>query len=414
MIYNPGKSTLYRRSKSGLPTTPASRHRSAPYGAMACCDGDAPVCTIQPTACVDNYLHPASALCTGNCPNDDMTLKCTADIKAQCKLAHAATPIVYLQKPSYGDGTPRQRAESSQGRSASLNQVVRGWYCGQMEPNTDPVSQYLELSTLGQVQATIDSAPSQTSSSDEMTATKTHSAAYPEHTIQSDEAPQPNPRPAVSESIPNSPAQFPSVETSQTQTGFPGNENCDWLNEYGECCNPSDQGYYRRRRRRQVQRLQSIEHGMEKAPNSSVSKIQVITYTRSTAIISRPMTTSTPVEAADMPIVEAIYVVSNTYENQTDVITFQEATRSHTILLYSTSSQQTTRTVNSTHSLPPNPRANTKSDPRAGMKAGIAIGAIVVIALVLFVFYHFRSRRKARQAMLERDAQPGPTRGWRI
>lgn len=406
----PGKSTLHRRFRSGPLTTPAPSPHSAPYGAMACCDGDAPVCTIQPTACVDNYLHPASVLCTGDCPNDDMTLKCTADINAQCKLAHAATPIVYLQKPSYRDGRTRQRADSSPRRLASLNQVVRGWYCGQLVPNTDPVSQYLEVSTSGQVPTTTDSGPFQISS-DEVAATKTHGAAYHEETIQSEEAPRPNSQPAASENDPSSPAQLPPVDTSQSQTSFPGNENCDWVNEYGECCDPLEGGYYRRKRR-QVQDLQSNEDGMEEASNSTVSKIQTITYTQSTAIISRPMTTFTPMEAPDMPIVEAIYVVSNAYENQTDVIAFQEATRSHSILLYSVAREQTTETGRPTHSHPPRAKAGSKSDPRAGMKAGIAIGAIVVVALVLFAFFYFRSRRKERRAALERDAQPGPTRGW--
>lgn len=406
------KSTLHRRFKPGPPTTPAPSPHSAPYGAMACCDGDAPVCTIQPTACVDNYLHPASLLCTGNCPNDDMTLKCTADINAQCKLAHAATPIVYLQKPSYGDGTTRQGADSSQRRLASLNQVVRGWYCGQLVPNTDPASRYLETSTLGQVRATSDDGPSRTTSSDETTATETHTAAEHKEDLHSHEAPQANPQPAASEKITSSPAQLPPVDTSQNQIGFPGNENCDWINEYGECCDPSLGGYYRRKRQRQVERLQSNEQEMEEAPDSPVPKIQVITYTRSTTIMSRLMTTFTPVQAPDMPIVEAIYVVSNTYENQTDVFTFQEATRSHSVLLYSVAREQTTGAAKPTHSYPPRPKADSRSDPRAGMKAGIAIGAIVVVALVLFALFCFRSRRKERRAALERDAQPGPTRGW--
>lgn len=411
IIDAPRKSTLRRRFKFGPLTTPAPSLQPAPYAAMACCEGDSPVCTIQPTACVDNHLHPASVLCTGNCPNDDMTLKCTADITAQCKLAHAATPIVYLQKPSYGDGTPREGAESNQRRLASLNQVVRGWYCGQIEPNTDPVFQHLEVSTLGQVQATADSATSRTFSSETTTATETHAAAEHEEDLHSNEAPQANPQQAASERNPSSPAQLPPVDTSQGQTGFPGNDNCDWVNEYGECCDPSEGGYYRLKRR-QVQEPQSSENRMEEAPNSTVSKIQVITYTQSTAIISRPMTTFTPVEAPDMPIVEAIYVVSNAYENQTDVIAFQEATRYHSILLYSVAREQTTETVKPTHSPPPRAKADSKSDPRAGMKAGIAIGAIVVVALVLFAFFYFRSRRKERRAALERDAQPGPTRGW--
>lgn len=408
------KATLHRRSKPAPAPTPAPSLHSSQYGAIACCDGDVPVCTIQPTACVDNHLHPASVLCTGNCPNDDMTLKCTADMGSQCRLAHAATPIVYLQKPSYENFKLRQRTASSQGRLASLNRVVRGWYCAQLEPNTDPAPQHLEISTLEQLQATTDSASSKTSSTDETAAIKTHATANHDEPNHSDEAPQANTQPPLSVDNPTSPPQLPSIDASQSLPDFPGNENCDWVNENGECCDPSEGGYYRMKRQEQMNKLQYNKSMGGEVLNSTVPKAQVITYTRSTANISRPLTTYFPMEAPDMPIVEAVYVVLNTYGNQTDEIAFKEATESHTILLYSDATQTTTATIKPTHSYPPRPRANSKSDPRAGMKAGIAIGAIVVIAGVLFIFFHFRSRRKARQAALERDAQPGPTRGWGI
>lgn len=416
MAYSPKmvKSTLHRRSKPGPLTTPAPSLPSADYGAMACCDGDAPVCTIQPTACVDNHLHPASVLCTGNCPNDDMTLKCTADTGSQCRLAHAATPLVYLQKPSHEDLRLRQRTASSQERLASLNRIVRGWYCAQLEPNTDPAPQHLEISTLEQFQSTPDSAASQTSSSDDTAATKTHAAANHEEANHADEVPQANSQPPLSVLDPISPAQLPPVDSGSSQTGFPGNENCDWVNEYGECCEPSEGGYYRIKRQEQVTRLQYNKNLGEQLLNSTVPKVQVITTTRSTTNVSRPLTTFVPMEAPDMSIVEAVYVVLNTYGNQTDEIAYKSATESHTILLYSGATEQTTATIKPTHSRPPRPRANSTSDPRAGMKAGIAIGAIVVIAGVLSIFFYFRSRRKARQAALERDAQPGPTRGWGI
>ncbi|KAK7746827.1 hypothetical protein SLS53_002015 [Cytospora paraplurivora] len=54
------------------------------YPAVVCCDPSKGACTAQPTACVDAFEHPYGALCTGDCPNDPMTLKCTAGPTLHC------------------------------------------------------------------------------------------------------------------------------------------------------------------------------------------------------------------------------------------------------------------------------------------------------------------------------------------
>lgn len=388
------KGILQSRSHPGPAITPGPNAHPGPYGAVACCDSDVPVCTLQPTACVDNYLHPASVLCTGNCPGDDMTLKCTADMNSQCRLAHVATPIAYFEKPNY-KGVNLQRSDNSdQGHLATLDQVVSGWFCAQLETNDDIVSQYNQVSTLEQSKGTIiESIATETSSSGEEDTTETLSAPY--------------------WNGPSSPVDLPSVDAGQDQIGFPGNEDCYWVDDYGNCCDPSEGGYYRPKRQLKLRRSQFEEVEMDGAAASTISKLQMVTYVHSTTI-SRPITTLTPVEPPVKPIVEAIYIVFDTYDNKTDPIPRREAATSHTIVLYTDKQNQTSEMAKPTRSHPTRPRPTTgnKGDSRAGMKAGIAIGAIVFIALVLFVVLRCRSLRKAKRANLVRDAQPGPTRGW--
>lgn len=399
---------LQRRIDSGPATTPAPSVIPGLDGAIACCDSDKPVCTIQPTACVDNYLHPASVLCTGNCPNDDMTLKCTSGMNSQCRLAHVATPIAYFGRPSYEGDSMRRREELNPGRLATLNQVVRGWYCAQLETNTDIVSQYMEVSTLGQGKAVTESVATETTSSG---ATAT-SETQPAENHDGNSLPQPSPQPGSSLDDPSSPIDSPLFDAGQNQTDFPGGEDCDWIDEYGNCCDPSEGGYYRPKRQRQVRRSHSEEAQVEQASISTISTLQIVTYIQSTTITSRPMTSFTPAEGPEMPIIEAIYIVFDTYENRTNPIHFQEATRSHTILLYTDTLERSSDTPQPTRSHPGRPTNSNQGDSRAGMKAGIAIGSIVVVALVVFVVCRCRSRRKAKRVILERDAQPGPTRGW--
>ncbi|KAJ4422830.1 hypothetical protein N0V82_002486 [Gnomoniopsis sp. IMI 355080] len=364
---------------------------TCPYGAIACCNSDVPVCTLQPTACVDNYLHPASILCTGNCPGDDMTLKCTADMNSQCRLAHVATPIAYFEKPIYEGVQLHRSKESDQEHLATLDQVVSGWFCAQLETNTDIVSEYNEVSTLGQSEATsTESIATETSSSSETDTTETQSAPY--------------------WNDPSSPVDPPPVDAGQEQIGFPGNEDCYWVDEYGNCCDPSEGGYYRPKRQLKGRRSQFEGVEMDEALTSAVSKPHIVTYMHSTTI-PRLMTTFTPVQPPVKPIVEAIYIVLNTYENETDPVPLREATMSHTILLYTDKHDQTSEMAKPTRSHPsrprPRPTASNKGDPRAGMKAGIAIGAIILIALVLFVVLRCRSLRKAKRANLRLEYLEG-------
>lgn len=337
-------------------------------------------------------------------------------MNSQCRLAHMATPIQYLAKPSYRNNNKlRRMVDSSHGRLATLNQVVRGWYCGQLEVNTDLVSQYTEVSTLGEVQTTTESVATQTLSSDETAATETQPAENNNEDNHFDEKPQPDFQPAPSVDRPSSPTVSQPVNPGQGEAGPPAGEDCEWIDDYGNCCDPSEGVYYRPRLQRRLRRSQFVEIEQEEVSTNMTSAAQVITYTQPTTTASRPLTTFFPMEAPNMPIIEAIYIVLDTYENQSDRIPLGEATRSHTILPYTDTLKQTSGTAKptATQSHPYRPTTSKGLDPNAGMKAGIAIGILVVLGLVVFVFFYCRrSLRRANQARLERDAQPGPTRGW--
>lgn len=421
-------------AESAPPTTQAPDRHPGRYGTVACCDKTLPECTLQPTACVDSHLHPASILCTGNCPNDDMTLKCTADMNWQCKLAQIATPITYLEKPRRVHDKLHRREETGPRRLATLDHAVRGWYCGQLESNTDILSQSLEVSTLGQIHSITDSVATEASDFDEMVPNETHSATYTVE-IQSDsncsnETHPPGSQPTPCADNPSLPDDSSSVDAEQGQAESPSSEDCEWIDDYGNCCDPSEGVYYRPRRQRQVRRsgvdgddeqnksttATPVGHDRDEEEQSSttdISAVQVITYTHLTTIASRPMATFTPVEAPNMSIIEAIYVVSNTYENQTETTPLREATRSYTILPYMDTLKISSTTARPTRSPRPiQPLTSKGGDPQAGMKAGIAIGAIVVLALVGFVIVYCRRLRQAKRMRSERDSQPGPTRGW--
>lgn len=398
-----------RKSESAPATTPTPTGHPGQYGIMACCDSAVSVCTLQPTACVDKHMHPASVLCTGSCLNDDMTLKCTAGMNWQCRLAQMATPIAYIEQPSYDDKKLRRRDESSQGRLATLDQVVRGWYCGPVGANNAVLSQSLEISTLGQVQSI--------TSTTETRPTEAHS----DHN-HSMETPPPDPQPAPSIDHPSPTAAPSSVDIGQGPTGPPSNEDCEWIDDDGNCCDPSEWVYSRPhlgsdRDEEEVPKTTTpaLQEGSGDGKTSTTtrSKAQVITYTHLTTLSSRPMTTFTPVEAPNMTIIEAVYIILSTYKNQTDPSPFREASGSFTISTYVDTLKTSSATAKPTRPpRPVRPTTSNGSDPKAGLKAGIAIGAIVVLVLVGLAVFYCRRVRKAKRTRLERDSQPGPTRGW--
>ncbi|RFU32668.1 hypothetical protein B7463_g3642, partial [Scytalidium lignicola] len=71
----------------------ATRNSSQTVGSILCCDPTSG-CPTQPapTACVDYGRYNYNVTCTGSCPTDPMTLKCTSGISVYCNLLLFPTP----------------------------------------------------------------------------------------------------------------------------------------------------------------------------------------------------------------------------------------------------------------------------------------------------------------------------------
>ncbi|KAH8820523.1 hypothetical protein F5884DRAFT_52721 [Xylogone sp. PMI_703] len=71
----------------------ATRNSSNTVGSVLCCDASTG-CPAQPapTACVDYGRYNYNVTCTGSCPTDPMTLKCTSGISVYCNLLAFADP----------------------------------------------------------------------------------------------------------------------------------------------------------------------------------------------------------------------------------------------------------------------------------------------------------------------------------
>lgn len=91
--------------------------------AVLCCDAANNDCIIQPTACVDNFEHPWTALCLGACRDDPMTLKCVENELQHCNQVNFESPLMYLNNSQI-------QMDPANPERAVAKGLVRGWFCG--------------------------------------------------------------------------------------------------------------------------------------------------------------------------------------------------------------------------------------------------------------------------------------------
>ncbi|CAN8103973.1 unnamed protein product [Discula destructiva] len=447
-------------SEAAPVVTPAPVFNSANIGAFACCDPRQGKCTLQPTACVDNDLHPASVLCTGNCSDDDMTLKCTSERGMRCRQIQMATPIAYVERRGFADDKFRRRDGDEDSNNApqlaTFNNAVRGWFCGMREVQSEMMSGSKELSTyLHDMTATdvlgAESSTATKTQSHETITTETHSEeahvteTHPDESSSTgvhaeDDHPhsnhQPGPQP-ISNPSPVEPKQHPPIPVDNAQCEWiddfgnccdeseaayrnppqappPVNNNveCEWIDDLGNCCNESQAAYYNPRRLQRVRRSENEDEGESTALAIAATTNPLIwTYTHSLTTGIRPLITLTPLGAPKTTIVEAIYIVDYTYTDQTDRPPMSEGATFWSVVPYSDPNKASATPQKTGNPHTRHPHTDSKgADPQAGMKAGIAIGAVALLAILVFAVVYFRRRLKTKRASSQRDSEAGPTR----
>lgn len=436
--------------------TPAPVLDPANHGIVACCNPHQRECTIQPTACVDNDLHPASVLCKGTCPNDDMTLKCTATPGIQCKQIQMATPIEYVSRESDNGKLRRRDVEPSKQELATLNNIVRAWYCGLREVMTEVISVSKDISTYVGGHAvtessniTISTATGKQSDGagpsgthyEEAHPTETHSGEacpteaydHPGQTTQPDSqlAAKPSPVDAGQgqpSSVHNAECEWiddfgnccdelEAASRNPPQIPAPVDDvECEWIDDFGNCCYESDLAHYSPRRLHRVRRSGEDDEdrgtGLSPPPPSASSGALIITHTHSLTATNRLLVASIPTGAPNMTIFEAVYIVDNTYKNQTDRPPVSEGDTFWKVVPYTDANKATSAISPKT----PRPRPHrphmegSGANPNIGLKAGVPVAVIAFLVILGFALYYGRRRLSAKRARSDRDSEAGPTR----
>lgn len=351
------------------------------YPAVVCCDPSLGDCTAQPTACVDVFEHPYSALCTGSCLNDPMTLKCTAGHALHCNQIQFQSPLYYQRNVDYSGAINPLEA-----RIVVAGGPARGWFCGASALPTRIVE-----STI------ISRRPVFEDESSRPTAAEIVTGSAGDFISQSTAVSSPNTLPEQLGAAPGSSlSPQPGANPGTVDTGVvsSGDYTCDSEAAGGEdCCvdepaSGEDCCTDPVRRARQLQRRRD--------PEVHRVGITVITSTvTSPNQIGLATTTITPAAAPAMVITEGFAVVSTTYVDQSDRSPFAEATRSWNIVVPTPTLDVTTTGTNTTG--PRNPKWPTKQPNRPAHVSRIiggVIGGVFVLLLLLTLVNWCNKRRK--------------------
>lgn len=417
----------------------ASVITSAPdIGAMACCNPKESQCKLQPTACVDNALHPSSVLCTGSCPADGMTLKCMAE-NMHCRQLQIATPIEYIPRSRQQGDRRIRRDDAGQPGTITINNVVRGWYCGMGDADAEIAHKsrssgsqtttssdgFVTPSTETRSEEThsTESQPAETVSADALPSEAPATEEYSDQDLQPGSQSTTEPAAQLAEPAyqPVEPAPQPAsdsvpVDVGQGQPLPVNNEECEWVDDFGNCCDPSEAAYLNPRRLHRVRRSSLGDNTpVADLTATSVSSDSLPSSHTQHRKTPRQLATSGPKEAANMPIVEAIFVVDYMYTHQQPARAPLIEDTTSWVVVPNTEPSKVSAAGPPQKTKNPRPHASSTtdkkaSDPKAGLKAGIAVGVVVLLALVAFAVFRCRKRRGARRAGSERDSQAGPTR----
>lgn len=366
---NPTTLSVKRRTPRATLTgtaaiTPAPK---VDYPAVVCCDPSKGACTAQPTACVDAFEHPYSALCTGNCPNDPMTLKCTAGPTLHCNQVEFESPLYYKRNASTNEVFSALEAG---GIAAGPG---RGWFCGASALPT----KFVQTTVISRKPVSGDApsypTPSAMLSSKQLGAP---GSAVPSINSGALSGPQPyNPGAIDNGSV-------PSADYSHAPDAATGEGCCvDEAGTSGECC----AGVLARQ-----EQWQETQH---------VAVTSLTTIVTSPNKLRLATTTATPAAGASLVITEGLAVVSTTYDGQSDRSPFSEASRSWDIMVPSPTLSTTTTSKSGTdHHGPGWPTMKPKDDHEGvavGRIVGAAIGGSVALGLMIFIAIKCNKRRKA-------------------
>ncbi|ROV97734.1 hypothetical protein VMCG_07397 [Cytospora schulzeri] len=383
------------------------------YPAVVCCDPSIGDCTAQATACVDAFEHPYSALCTGSCLNDPMTLKCTAGYALHCNQIQFQSPLYYQRNANYSGAI--DPLESSMG---VVGGPARGWFCGGSALPTRMVE-----STIMSRRPVFEDEVSPPTAAGIVTGspgdlipqpTTTPSPVTLPEQIGNVPGPNPSPQPGVNPGIVDNGVALPGDYNCDPEAV--GGEDCciDELAPGEDCC--IDEPAYGEdcctdlpiRRARQLQRRRDPE----------VHRVG-ITVTTSTVTspdqIGLATTTVTPAAGPAMVITEGFAVVSTTYANQSGRSPFAEATRSWRVLL-PTPTQDTTTTTTTNNTGPHSPKWPT-GHPKAhngpvhvSRIVGGAMGGLFAL-LLLGILVNWCNRRRKLGNKKKKQA-PGKQEGY--
>ncbi|KUI67391.1 hypothetical protein VM1G_03349 [Cytospora mali] len=313
------------------------------YPAVVCCDPSAGDCTAQPTTCVDAFEHPYSTLCAGNCPDDPMTLKCTAGHALHCNQIQIQSPLYYQRNADSGDG------EAHKVGMGAAKGPAPGWFCGASALPTRFIEStiissrpvFAEESLLPEASAVFVSSPSDDNQVNEPNKGPSTQVA-PQATSPFTTVPFTI---TLGEQIGTS-TPLPGPNPGTLDDGFvpkdghihepdAGSEDC-CVDEpaFDECC---ADGVVRRERRLQRRRDTKFHR---------IGTTVVTSTVTSPNQIGLATTTVTPAAAPAMVITEGFAVVSTMYVGQSDRPPFTEAIRSWNILAPAPTLNATTTSLN--------------------------------------------------------------------
>lgn len=399
-------------------------------GSIICCDADNEKCIVQPTTCVDNFNHPASRLCQGTCPDDPMTLKCTAGGSPHCNQINLESPLVYLAE-NENQRNIRGRRVHIPGDWATVSEVVRGWVCGPSPVPTDIIFVVTQTSTQTSNRTSLIASAVITGTDgasqrrfQELTPTASASFIQPTKVIQTTEV-----------AHTNTDANTGPIKTGQDQHADVTSDYWDCgeheVVDDDDCCYEDDHIVWgaacleeecveivprarvsRQRRRRQSETGTTSASRINMPAKLEVPMTNFMTVTES----ARPIATTAPNEAPGLTITEAILIASTAYANQTNRSALSQVTYPLVIVTPTGYGNTTTSTG----------RPNSNGRPRTDIKqpgndikhidtrvAGAVVGSVLGLVLLLIGSIYFRvHRRKKRDARLRqrRDSNPVSSR----
>ncbi|ROW17085.1 hypothetical protein VPNG_01020 [Cytospora leucostoma] len=367
---NPTTLSVKRRAPRATQTgtaaiTPAPE---VDYPAVVCCDPSKGACTAQPTACVDAFEHPYSALCTGNCPNDPMTLKCTAGPALHCNQIEFESPLYYKRNTG-----PNEVFSALEAMGVAAG-PGRGWFCGASALPTKLVQTTIISRRPVFGDASSSPTPSASLSSIQFGAP---ASAVPGMIPGALPGPQSGYNPGAVDN-----GLVPSDDYNYAPDAAFGEGCCvDEAGTSDECCADIVA------RREQRQETQNVVVTSLTTIVTSPSQLRLAT------------TTATPAAGPKLVITEGFAVVSTTYGGQSDRSPFSEASRSWDIMVPSPTLNATTTSKSGTsHHGPGLPTMKPKDDHEGvavGRIVGAAIGGAVGLGLVIFIAIKCNKRRKA-------------------